>query len=356
MIYSKRANMLTVPQTIPLDFVGLTSEVSAVIGTGFSFSSIASLGYNRYTSGGALTNQELIVKYINPSSPTFDGNGDPTSGFAWGVFDAFITNNPGKNIQFLLGFPADYLVSTAMAGGSQFFGKSNMPPTDLVNYEKVIKAIVRRAKYTHGLSGCKWTIWGEWDTTGDYVGTVAQMVEIAKLTYQAVKAVDSTAIVLAPSISGAVAANALMTTYLTTTDGAGGNGASWCDGVAMHFYQPYLADTPAQYEITVRKLREAVAAAGTEKPVYLEECGILDSDPNAGVNHARRLFIFAALGVKSYVGFSVDDPIEGYQMSSYSAQWNYAANALSGGKTMTACYINTDGTIGVKIDGITYTI
>lgn len=356
MIYSARANLMSAPVVVPADYVGMTSEVSAVVAAGAEFQTIATLGYNRYTAGGSQTSAELLVKYVNPSAPTFDANGDPTAGFNWTIFDQFLTLNPGKTLQMLLGFPADYLVSSAATGGASFGGKSNMAPTDLVTYGKVVTAIVRRAKNRYGITGARWTVWGEWDTTGDYTGTVSDMVQVAKVTYQAVKAADSTAVVIAPSISSAVAANTLLKTYLTTTDGAGGTGATWCDGTAMHFYQPYLPDSPAQYEKSIRLLREAMSAAGINKPVWMEECGILASDPNAAVNHARRLFVFAALGVKGYVGFSFDDPVEGYQIGPYVAAWNYAANALKGGPTMTACYVNADSTISAVLNGTSYSI
>lgn len=342
-VYSANANLMSAPVVVPADFVGLTSMLSSVVGAGFTSATVASLGYNRYVnSSGALTLNELLVKYINPSAGVFN----------WTIFDRLLASNPGKQLQFLLGFPADYLVSTAAVGGASFGGKSNMAPTDLVTYANVVTAIVSRAK-AQGITGARWTIWGEWDTTGDYAGTTAAMVGVAKTTYQAIKAVDPTAIVIAPSISSALAAMGLMTTYLATSDGAGGTGATWCDGVAMHFYRPYLTDSPAQYEFTIRRLREAT---GYSKPIWFEECGVLANDSNAGVNHARRLFIFAALGVRGYVGFSTDDPVEGYQMSGYPAQWNYAANALIGAPTMTGCWINPDGTVSANVNGIVYTI
>lgn len=344
MIYSPNVNLMAAPLVVPASYVGLTSMIAPVVGVGFSFSTVASLGYNRYVNaGGSLTLNELLVKYINPSAGVYN----------WTIFDRLMSNNPGKQLQFLLGFPADYLVSTATVGGASFGGKSNMAPTDLVTYAAVITAIVGRAKNTWGITGARWTIWGEWDTTGDYAGTIPQLVGVAKATYQAIKAIDSTAIVISPSLDSALSGNALLTTYLATSDGSGGTGLTWCDAVAMHFYQPYLPDTPAQYEFTIRRLREA---NGYAKPVFLEECGILASDPNAGINHARRLFIFAALGVQGYVGFSVDDPVEGYQISGYQTQWNYAANALIGSPTMSGCWINPNGTVTAVLNGTQYTI
>ncbi len=106
-------------------------------------------------------------------------------------------------------------------------------------------------------------------------GTAAQLATMAKTVYQAAKAVDSTITVLSPSFTG----DGNLDTYLAASDGAGGTGASWMDGLAYHYYSRgesgSMAWTPCcDLSDAIATTKTSLSDAGIAgKPIYDTEHG-----------------------------------------------------------------------------------
>lgn len=279
-----------------------------------------------------------IVKYINPSSGVFD----------WAKFDLFFANNAGKKIVFTLGQPADWMITRSALGGANAGGKANMcptGPTELANYIPAITAIVDRAKNTFGVTGIVWETWNEIEGPGMYKDTQSALGPYQKAVYEAIKAVDATAIVVTPSARDHDTAY-LVGNFLAFSDGAGGNAGDWSDGIAFHFYGLNEAWT---YKHTCDVYRQyAINAGYPSLPLYVTESGMLHETENSGQIIAQRMAVFAALGCKCFVAYG-SDSLEN-PLGAYAAEWNDAIETLSG-KTITRCTKNADRTVTVIANG-----
>ena len=342
MIYQNFAHLITAPVNVPANFLGLRStkrsngNVSA--GQPFKYSAISNLGYNRYTDANVWDFGELLVKTINPSSGVF----------YWDVFDRLLGQNPGKDLFFLLGFPADYLVAgNTPAGSCPFGGLANYCPTgaSLTTYASVCAAIAARAKNNFGITGAKWCLWGEVDTAADYYEQNPagwdKLATSAKAVNQAIKAVDPTAVIVAPSTS--TGAPYIMNDFLTASDGAGGTGRDWVSAIAFDPYQDGLTTSYVD-GISRGNFRDGLKEAKSKvdrvlgfvptavgMPIYIPETGIKSHSPNGSRDWTRRIIGFAALGVKQLHGFATDETNEGYDMRPFIDGWNKAYDILQGG-------------------------
>lgn len=295
--------------------------------------------------GASSGNNPCIVKYINPT----------TAGvYDWTTFDLLLTSNPTQDVIITLGQPADWMITRAALGGALYGGKANMCPTgatELGNYVPAITAMVDRAKNTHGRTGLKWELWNEIEGPGMLaVAELTALGPYARQVSQAIKAVDSTAVVLTPSARDHDTAF-LIGNFLNTADGIGGFARSWIDGIAWHFYGLDAAWTYAHTVDTYAQ--EAVRGglpAGTAQ--YVSETGNVVTDPQLAQNTARRLLVFASKGVKSSVCYAYDwvnNPLTGIVNT-----YNEIASWLPG-STITQCTKLADGRVRVVADGVTRT-
>lgn len=275
-----------------------------------------------------------IVKYINPSSGVFD----------WGKFDLFFTNNVGKKIVFTLGQPADWMIDRAALGGANHGGKANMCPTgatELGRYIPAITAIVDRAKTVYGVTGIVWELWNEIEGPGMYKDVQSALGPYAKATAQAIRAVDPAAVVLTPSARDHDTAY-LVGDFLSFSDGAGGVGGDWVDGIAFHYYGLNEAWT---WKHTCDVYRQFAKVAGFPNlPLYVTESGMLHPTANSGQIIAQRLAVFAALGAKVFIAYG-SDSLEN-PLGAYSAEWNAALLALQG-ITIDRCVKRADRSVAI---------
>lgn len=314
--------------------------LKAALPTGFTSSYARNWDQSNKSSGTA-----ALVRFTGTSLGVFD----------WTNFDLFMTNNAGKEIIFTLGQPADWMITRSAIGGANLGGKANMCPTGATeltaNYIPVITAIVNRAKNTFGVTGIKWELWNEIEGPGMLAAAeLPALAAMAKATYQAIKAVDSTAIVLTPSARDEDTAN-LVGNFLALSDGATGKGGDWVDGTAFHFYG---LNQPWTYKYTCDVYRQyAINAGYPGLPLYITESGMLSVTANSGVILQRRMVVFAACGVKSFIGYATDSNEN--PLGAYSAEWNATVAAISG-KTITGCTKNADGTVTAIVNGLAYTV
>lgn len=337
-------SLVTTPVVVPSDFVGVSTRV---LGT-----PPVTCGLVRswdFLGARASTTNKAVPCFINTAAGVYD----------WVTFDELFTANPTKQIIFCLGCPADYLVAPAAVGGAYNGGKSNMCPTDLTAWATSVTAMVNRAKNTHGRTGLWWELWNEIDQSAAYAGTIADLGPYTRVTAQAIKAADPTAVVIGPSIASNDAPKvATMVSYLTASDGAGGTSVQWLDGTATHLYNQLSSqwsqnENAVVYAQQFSNFQGALANIGIRLPIYITETGNLSANPQAFRAAQRRLMTFAALGARCCLFYRYDDGAS-YAMSGYPTEFNAAANLLRPGAVITS-FVPGMASMRITIDGGEYT-
>lgn len=322
--------------TVPNDFFGISTEHLAAVAA-FDAAFVRSWGYVGDGVGGAGF-PHLMVRTTAPASGTYD----------WTMFDRLFDNAPNGRVLFTLGIPADWMITRSAIGGATYGGKSNMVPTgatELANYTMAVTAMVERARDEHGQTGLIWELWNEFNDSHLMGEPMSAFVAHAKATYQAIKAVDATAIVLSPSINQP-SWWATLQSFLTTSDGAGGTGKDWCDGIAFHFYDTYSTDAAIDYWTAVQQLNRAQGDANL-KPLYNTESGFW-SPQFESVHIRRRILAHAALGIRHWVGYA-QDAYWG-PMSVFADEYNEMV-ALLTGATITEFAAWPDGAVSAVVNG-----
>lgn len=182
-------------------------------------------------------------------------------------------------------------------------------------------------------------VWNEphYDSSAStyFTGTAVQMAQIAKTVYSAVKAVDSTVLVLSPGFVGNPAI--FITPYLNAAIGDGTYGRAYQDGLAYHWYDfGSVSSNIAYYDFvnTSGAIQASLIAGGLTSafPIYLTENGWLTSWTTLdSISRAKRICqlgaVVAALGYKSIVMYLVDG---GYYDSAGNVSAIYGTTNLIG--------------------------
>jgi len=110
-----------------------------------------------------------------------------------------------------------------------------------------------------------------------YIGTPAQLARTSKAIYQAAKAIDSSVIIVSPSIVGGY-----MDKWASGIVGDGTTAGNWCDYVGYHHYDfsIYAAQEHSQFILSdyvglIIKYKKDLATAGINKPLFQTEAGWL---------------------------------------------------------------------------------
>lgn len=326
-------------QVIPPNFLGVQTLQYPTLG---AFNATMSRTWDYAYPGGTYGIQ---TRTVNPSSGTF----------YWTQFDAFFTNLANlSQLWVTIGTPADWMITRAALGGALFGTKGNMCPTGATeltnNYIPAVQAMVNRAKNTFGRTGLIWEMWNEFDLTpGELVlSERPAMAAMAKAVYQAIKAIDPTAIVIAPCIaySGSIS---ILSTFLQSSDGATGRGGDWCDGVSFHFYNQHELDNGFAYAAAMNLMRQGMISAGySSLPIYLGESGFYDASEESYAL-PRRMLAFAAFGVKCVMMYARDfvpNPME-----PFVTQFNEISALLTAGSTVSNLQAWPDGTVSATVNG-----
>lgn len=193
-----------------------------------------------------------------------------------------------------------------------------------------------------------------------FAGTYTQLAAMAKVIYQAVKAVDSSCQVIATGFTNEGGYNGegvpRTLNFLKASDGAGGFGKDWIDGVSYHGYSPMgdttanMLDLPAQID----RHKSILEAAGLSAsfPLYMTERGVLDAADTLA--HARSAIIEAAKGVKCSIGYTWDSfGCNPRDVPACRAAIEKVAATVPG-KTLTYCARMLDGSYEYTTNGTTY--
>lgn len=334
---SSPVNLLSQPVTVPANFIGLSTGANLAAPNTITYSLVRNWDY--YGDQG-LT-ERAVMCYINPSAGTY----------FWTTLDELLNNNTGKDLIFTLGTPADYLVTRGAVGGAYLGGKSNMCPDNLSGWATAVQAVVSHI-VAAGFTGVKYELWNEIDQAASYGDTVSLLGPYTLSTAQAVHAIDPTAKILSPSISGASHISTL-TTYLTASDGASGTSATWLQGIAFHYYAQtnYQYDNPLNYVQSVSVVKGACTALGLKLPYWLTESGVLNTAPNQGTAWQWRLLTFAALGLQSFLGYQYGSAT--YPIQTFVSQWNQVAAILHPGAVISSFTPGVAG-LSITVDGVVY--
>lgn len=227
-----------------------------------------------------------------------------------------------------------------------------MCPDDLDAWATAVTALVTRLRDTHGRTGVIYELWNEIDQASVYADPLASLGPYVKRTAQTIKALDPTAILLSPSLAGHDDA-ATLQAALGVSDGAGGILADWLDGVCWHFYtqSEHAYEHPISYLQAVSAIRSACVPNRVNKPIWCTESGFQSTAPNIGTRYQQRMLVFAALGVKQFLGYTYDSP--DFPVAPYESQWNVAASLLTAGAVISSCVVGLR-TVQITINGIKY--
>ncbi|MEM7532294.1 MAG: DUF4832 domain-containing protein [Chloroflexota bacterium] len=169
------------------------------------------------------------------------------------------------------------------------------PPTSPVEYAEAFAFLVDR----YGNRVMAWEVWNEPNVEefwGQTTPDAATYTSLLQASYDAIKAVDTNAVVLGGSLAGTD------TDYLAQMYTAGAKGHF--DGLALH---PYTSSSPSHcgsvrwgYQRGVEDIRNLMLAQGDDLPIWFTEFGWSSYDGSGGVGAANQAaYLAEALAIAS---------------------------------------------------------
>ena len=253
--------------------------------------------------------------------------------FNWNALDAWVTANKslGRTLIYTVyGTPAWAASSTAIVDPYGHPGGA-APPASLQPLTDFITALT--ARYTvNGSNQLNFIeIWNEptfeAPQTAYWSGSASQLAAVGRQIWQSAKAQNTAIKILTPGFSGNLAGNLDLTApalkdsvgspvyqYLSASDGQGGTGSKWCDGVAFHCYNAPESGAKVGFLSEIQRVQAMLGMIGISLPIYDTELGFLQGDPffqlsTQGQASVLRRFaaIQASQGVQGLYFYSHDD-------------------------------------------------
>lgn len=303
----------------------------------------------------------------NPSSGVFD----------WAMLDLFILYHYGRGRRAL--FTIFSGPQWAMSNGAlDAYGKAGggQVPTDTAFMTNYAVAALQRYNAASPVNPngerMIWAIEIQNEPQGaapgtanvNWAGTWAQLAAQMRAVAIGAKAQDPQILVLAPGFtSGGVQAaygTSQASQFMLASDGAGGRGADWQDGLGYHAYATTMgsvANGLAMYAAEIAHVRRQLSIAGVigaAADLYMTERQLATTQPLDLM--FRLMTIEAAMGIKCSVHHQYET--QGLANLKYSPErtmkWNAHRAALRL-KTMTDCTLMTDGTVRAVVNGVTTT-
>jgi hypothetical protein len=259
--------------------------------------------------------------------------------YDWSRLDAWVKahSEAGRTLTYtLFGTPA---WAAGPDAPSDPYGKpgGSSPPRNLEDLQTFIHTLVSRynGKGRRGIHFIE--IWNEphfqeYPGPQFWAGSASQLAQMGRIVCQAAKRVDPQIRVLSPGFTGDLAGNldvrspsikdvrkSSIYQHMTASDGNGGVGGQWCDGVAFHVYNAPFSGPNIGFMAEIERLRTLLRLLKLEQlPLIDTEFGFLE--PNAF--HEKTLAeqaailrrcaaIQAALGVQGMFFYSHDDDLVG---------------------------------------------
>lgn len=202
-------------------------------------------------------------------------------------------------------------------------------------------------------------VWNEVNYTNYWAGTHAQYAELLRLFRNAVRGVNASLKVGAPTIQEPEGTgDDWLTTFLDASDGAAGTGKDHMDYCFVHLYPPkYNFGIAWDQMDRVNTIMTAAGKGALE--VWNTETGVL-FDPAREISEEwkarmvkRTLALCAAKGVKRYFWYTYDNPDMSMSTPMKDA-WAEMRSALIG-NTIQNCNVLPDERVCITINGTEYT-
>ncbi len=251
--------------------------------------------------------------------------------------------------------------------GTSFTGSNQVPsPAGKTQWANFATALATRYNGSgHGLIDT-YEIWNEVNYSSYWAGTHAQYAELLRLFRNAVRAVNASLKVGAPTIQEPEGTgDDWLSAFLPASDGAGRVGGDHMDYCFVHLYPPKYNFGVAWDQID--RVRTILDGAGkTSLEIWNTETGVLADFGADGVSRQRvltpewkarmlrrSLALCAAKGVKRYFWYTYDNP--DMSMSSLEKDaWAEMRDVLIG-NNITNCNILPDERVCITIAGRDYT-
>lgn len=248
-----------------------------------------------------------------------------------------------------------YSSGTYGSGGSNYGLAAE--PANLADWDNFCTTIATRylgkVKY--------YEIWNEVNLTSFFTGTQTILAQMVRRANQAIKAVDSTAKIISPSIQGwVVTAGGASETYLTgmmaASDGVSATMASWVDIISVHLY------TNANNTFSLNGIITRINAGKTTAGVSAKETWDTESSPfipypsdltdaNLIKLQSRAAITMAALGIARHITYMLDGTSQGFlgRTAVISARETLRTLLMSG--NMLNASVFTDGRVAYWTSG-----
>lgn len=295
-------------------------------------------------------------------------NIDKTTGYYWNNLDSVVDAlaTAGKDLLYMAMCTPDRYASATPStgkydGGGGGFTGSNQVPTTTGKTAWSAFATALANRYNGGAHGRIGTyeIWNEVNYSSYWAGTHAQYAELLRLFRTAVRAVDATLKVGAPTIQEPEGTgDDWLQTFLAASDGAAGTGKDHMDYCFVHLYPPKYNFGVAWDQID--RVRTILDAAGKSSlDIWNTETGVL-FDPARVISEEwksrmikRTLALCAAKGIKRYYWYTYDNP-DMSMSSEMKDAWQEMRDVLIG-NTIQNCNILPDERVCITINGREYT-
>ena len=195
--------------------------------------------------------------------------------------------SPATQVMMTLGITPEW---AAPKTGKRSYTGSSTPPCDLETWRIYVKTVGERYRGRIRY----WEVWNESDYAGFYTGTITQMVQMARVAWEELKAIDPQNQILTPNITQA--GLGWLDDYLTAGGGA------YADIVSYHNYPPA---TPECAVAGYAAVQDIVRAHGlTRKPIWNTEGAIeaktVFTEENAMGVVARTYLVQWAQGIRNF--------------------------------------------------------
>ena len=201
-------------------------------------------------------------------------------------------------------------------------------------------------------------------------GTAEQLVSMGRVVAQTAKRADSGLKILSPGFAGiaigtfSLASPSLadvqessLYQFLDASDGNGGKGSKWCDGIAFHNYNAPFVGPNIGYINDILRLKGMLRLLGLEKkPILNTEFGFLPPNPFHKLSLPEQASILrrcaalqAALGVQGLYFYSHDDDLVGNpSLHPEIASAIGDVHRMIAGKTLKQVTVLADNTVRIE--------
>jgi hypothetical protein len=290
-----------------------------------------------------------------------------TSTYDWSNLDAVADQfyDAGKKLLYMVIGTPNWCASATPGNGKYDNGTTatgtNQVPTTAGKTRFAEFAAALATRYNGTTKGLidTYEVWNEVNYTSYWAGTHAQYAELLRIFRNAVRGVNASLKVGAPTIQEPEGTgDDWLATFLDASDGAAGTGKDHLDYCFVHLYPPRYNFGVAWDQVD--RVRTILDAEGlTSLEIWNTETGVL-VDPERDIAEEwkarmvkRTLALNAAKGVKRYYWYTYDNP--NMSMSSEMKDaWAEMRDVLIG-NTIQNCNILPDERVCITINGREYT-